>query len=559
MSVSPRFVVRLTATALASLLVSVACTAAPPSTSPHSAGSTTPPVKSRGTYLIVYASHLAEAAARWAEYRAAGGWQVRQLPVKPSGDPETVRAALQARIRKMAANHRRWDRFAVLLLGDAGREGIPTWRIAQTDSSLLSRKDPLYATDHPYQLSSDSDDQPSIILGRVPARTVAEADTVLAKIRRYEENEELGPWRRRIAYTAGEGRFGVADRLLELLFKTMVDRMVPEAFDISMTYAKGSSIYCPPPSELTETVLSQLDEGALLFNYIGHGTATRLDRLRWAGKRLPILGVDDLARLSGSHGQHPIAVLTCCSAGFYDLPGDTRCLAEAMLINPAGPVAVIAGSRPTHPYANIILQKDITRLLLIEGVGTVGELDLLAMRSMLQIDEDDRRLDTIVGPIAALAKWPSSLRQLRRMHVKLYNLLGDPALKIALPRGRIEGFALQGDRITGRVKGMAGGRVLITLETRRTSPARSDGLIGLDGDDDPDLEAKARNNYPIANDLVLLRLEGRINDGRFSVQLPDRLPSNAAVIKAYASGRDDSGRPLDAITALRLKLALSLR
>ena len=40
---------------------------------------------------------------------------------------------------------------------------------------------------------------------------------MLDKIKRYESDRDLGVWRLRVTYGAGEGHFGPADRLLESL------------------------------------------------------------------------------------------------------------------------------------------------------------------------------------------------------------------------------------------------------------------------------------------------------------------------------------------------------
>lgn len=510
---------------------------------------------SRGSYLIIHASHLKQAAAAWADYRTEDGWNVVRHPVEPAENISAQRRALRRTIRRFAAD-RQEDAtlpIAVLLLGDADPRGVPTWIFPQPDPALRDIADDNYATDHPYQLIDDTDDLPDIALGRIPARTNAEAIGVLEKIKRYEHDAPYGLWRRRIVYAAGEGRFGLADIAFEVLFKQMVSRLVPDEFDVSMTYAKASSIYCPAPSKLTDTVLDQLGDGALLFNYIGHGSAERFDDLHFDGQRFGILNVDDLARLTGNHARFPIALLTCCSAGWYDLPGDRLSLAETMLLHPEGPVAVIAGSRITHPYANMILQKDITQLLFGQRIKTVGELDLLATRTMIEIDAVDRSLDALVLPIAIAQGWKSTLSQLRQMHAHLYNLLGDPALRIALPVARVQELTLHTERITGRVQRMRTGRVVITIETARTKPARADQLVPVQGMNDPELETKAAHNYPLANERVLLQLEGEIKNGRFEIALDKALPSGAALIKAYVVGEDDAGRTFDAIGATRVK------
>lgn len=506
----------------------------------------------RGAYLIAHAAHLAEPAKAWAAYRAERGWQVTRYAVDAGADPDAQRAALSERIRRFAGEHAPGPAF-VLLLGDAGPGGIPTWRFAQPDATLRDPRDGEYATDHPYQVAAVGQVAPTIALGRVPASTTAQAMTVLEKVERYERDAPPGPWRRRIVYTAGEGRFGAADQLLETLFRAMVERYVPDEFDVSLTYAKPGSIYCPPPSRLDDTVLDQLGGGALLFNYVGHGTETGFDRLLYAGRSVPILEVDDLQRLAPATGALPIALLTCCSAGWFDLPNGRLCLAEAMLFAPGGPVAVIAGSRPTHPYANALLQKEVTRLLLVERTATAGLLDLRAMQHLLVSDREDRRIDALAGPIALAGGWPSSLAELRRLHVELYNLLGDPALEIALPSPAVAGLALDGATISGRVEGMARGRVLITFESTRAAPPGRERLVPVTGADDPDLEAKAAVNYPIANDLVILRLEAPVTGGRFSVTVPDAAPAGAAIVKAYATGHDAQGRAVEAFGSMRLR------
>ena len=465
----------------------------------------------------------------------------------------------------------------MLLLGDADANGIPTWRFPQTDPQLQSGRDTDYVSDHPYKLIDDDDDSPDIALGRVPAQTVEEARAVLAKIKQYEASPRISAalppggfparaasaGRNRITYAAGEGHYGAMDNLFESLFKKMVDTLVPDSFDISMTYAKASSIYCPPPSKLTDSILQRLSEGSLLFNYVGHGYPLGFDSLYWGQKRYPILKTTDLKRAPNAiegtdQPQMPIAFLSCCSTGYYDLPKGEHCLAEELLFDSfqGAPIAVIAGSRITHPYANTVLQMDITKALLVDRAPTVGMLDLLASQALLKPSAIDRELDAIATPIAALGKWKTSLADLRQMHVKLYNLLGDPATRIALPAQSITELKIENGHITGRVEGMKSGRIYVTAETERTGVANPTKLETVNGDNDPDLEAKAANNYPLANDRVLMRIEGEVADGKFDLALPEALPAAVAVLRAYAAGvNEGGGESTDAIGALRIAIA----
>lgn len=522
------------------------------------------------TFVIVTTPDLEPAAQEWAVYRqshSGGGWQSVVHVAEPADNPQISRDKIRQFIRQAyhsaapAAN----SEFAVLLLGDtdsASQSGIPTWYFAQDDSVLRSRdgSNDEYASDHPYQVIKDGADEPHIALGRIPARTLGEARTALKKIIRYEQmpapSSLESAARARIAYTASEGRFGVFDDLLESLFKTMVDRMVPDAFDLSMIYAKPSSIYCPPPSRLTESVLAQLNAGALLFNYMGHGYPQGFDSLHWREQRFPILNVNHVEKMSsGSDGDVclPIAFLSCCSAGWYDLPQGERSLAEALFFHTGGTIAVIAGSRITHPYPNTLMQMNITKSLLVDRTPTVGMLDLAATQAMLKRSATDRQIDSLAAPIARSGKWESSLADLRKMHVKIYNLIGDPATRIALPARPIQNFAVNQGVISGTIADMHSGRISITAETERTSMASPDRIQAPVGHGDSELETKAANNFTLVNDRVLARVQGEVIDGRFTVPLPEGWPSQAAVLRAYAIGTDDGQNVIDAAGAVRLK------
>jgi hypothetical protein len=562
------------------------------------------------TFLLIHTPSLQHAAQEWAKYRASeqgGKWEIVLHQLKPPDDESALRLAIREFIRDehTQAAPSRDDQFAVLLLGDcdpkAPTAGIPAWYFPQIDSVMRSGdgRNDCFATDHPYQLMDDEDDVPDIALGRIPAPSNDEALAALNKIKSYEAPPTLellqSRARARIVYTAGEGRFGMMDGVLEELFKTMVDRMVPDAFDLSMIYAKPSSIYCPPPSKLKQSVIAQLESGALLFNYIGHGYETGFDSLHWGNKRYPILNVGDLQKriakipvqdnptagagttlastnpnrqLNGSGASvtterslsprlMPIAFLSCCSVGWFDLPGSARSFAEELLFNAsdASAVAVISGSRITHPFANTVMQMNITKSLLVDRAPTVGLLDLRATQAMTRRGVLDRQLDAIASPIARAGKWETSLADLRKMHVKLYNLIGDPATRIAHTSSQISNLKYENGIIGGEIPEMKTGRVYITLETARTSFAEPEKIQYPLGDNDPDLETKAANNFGLVNHRVLSQIECEVIDGKFSFTLKDPPASKYALLRAYAVGNSADRFLFDAASATRISAA----
>ncbi|MCC6908425.1 MAG: hypothetical protein IT430_10825 [Phycisphaerales bacterium] len=528
------------------------------------------PAAAQRIWVVVHRPELADVAQQWGEFRRATGWQVQDLDadfLAPSdAAPEQFARALQAELRRRFAAARTSGvadgDFAVLLLGpvaDAdGRPAIPTWHRPQTDADLIGR-DGLadIATDLPYQLADDLDDLPDFALGRVPARSADEALAALDKVQRYETQAPGGPWRRRLTYLAGEGGFGAIDALLERLFINMLDQIVPYDFDVNMTYANPRSPYCAPPERFSQVVLDRLSEGALLVNYMGHGQIGMLDRFTIGLNRYDVCSIDSLRQLKGSGNRLPIALLVACWTGRVDLPAERRGLGEMMLFNRNGPVAVIAATRISHPYANALVQKGFTQQLCERRRASVGAAHLAAMRQLAGPDEIDRQLEGLAAPIAVAMKWKSTPGQLRLMHMGMYGLLGDPATRIAYPPTDVVDwkFDAPNARVAGRVAEARGGEAVITIETRRETIPRLSEMRLTAGVGGEVLDAARESNYQLANDKVLWRTAVPLDDaGRFAAALPREVLSNpaAAWIKVYVTATDATGAVADACASARL-------
>lgn len=498
---------------------------------------------------LVFDVDLADVAHEWAHYRTQTGWTVSELPIKPSDDTDAQALQLISQLNDAWGDALAGgaDEYCVLLLGDS--DAIPTFRFPQHDPDLAHRRDTHFATDHPYRAGDTAHDQPHFALGRIPAHTADEARIALNKIKAYESANAPALWQRRINCLAGEGHFGPLDTVLETVFTRMVDTLVPPSFDMSMTYAKATSIYCPPIDAITPTIQNRLAEDSFLFFYVGHGAPTSLDSFYWRNERRETLRSNDLANVVAVGVHRPIAVLACCSTGWFDLPRNEHSLAEAMLFSPDGPVAVIAGSRPTHPYANAVLLESFTRRATQSDASTLGQLDLLVTRDMLRAPSMNDAIDLISTPIAAAMQWSTSLRDHRRMHVRLYNLLGDPCL--ALPdQGSDMQLTRHDSTITGAIANMTHGSVTVTLQTSRLDPAKAASLETVTDENDPALPEKSAVNYPIANDRTLATLTADVVDGAFEISLPQPLDERAAMITFHAIGVDEDGNIIAAHGAM---------
>jgi len=229
-------------------------------------------------------------------------------------------------------------------------------------------------------------------------------------------SEDLEPWRTRCT-------------------KKFLKDGIPPEYAVSMTYGSWRSPYCPDPRQFHQFAVDRFNEGCLFWVYIGHGQRTFLDRVRVPGGAYHILDTDDVPKLKSS-GPAPIAVFLACYTGAFDEPRE--CLAEVMLRSARGPVAVLSGSRVTMPYAMAVMGNELLAECFEHRPETIGDVVLHAKRRMAapadpDAPSDSNRvlLDAIAG---AISPAPDQLDLERNEHLLLFNLLGDPLLRLQHPR-----------------------------------------------------------------------------------------------------------------------------
>jgi hypothetical protein len=166
------------------------------------------------------------------------------------------------------------------------------------------------------------------------------------------------------------------------------------------------------------------------FRDIGHGQPRRLDYVQVPGGAFPILDADDSSRMRALEGS-PIALMLACYTGAFDQPRD--CLAESMLRTQGGPVAAICGSRVTMPYGMAVMCDALMDEFFRQRRETLGELLLHAKRRMVQAEPDGGRRRMLDAIASSLSPPGHDLDEERREHVQLFNLLGDPLLRLPQP------------------------------------------------------------------------------------------------------------------------------
>jgi hypothetical protein len=352
----------------------------------------------------------------------------------------------------------------VLLVGDVGR-GAPAHRVpAVVNVQWGSERE--IGSDNGYG-DLDGDSVPDVAVGRLAVDSPAELAGIVNKILAYERSADFGAWRQRINIVAGVGGFSpLVDTVIETATSRLLMSGIPAEYDTRMTYGSWRSPYCPDPRLFHAATVERHNEGCLFWVYVGHGQARELDRVSIPGERFHIFDVDDCRKLHARSGA-PIALLLACYAGAFDQPLD--CLGEEMLKARGGPVAVYAGSRVTMPYGMGVMGTCLMSEYFRHEHRTLGEAILAAKRrTMRPIDdpESPASLNRVLleGAAAVMSPDKSQLEAERREHLHLFNLLGDPMLRLAYPQQVVlsapsELAAGQRVRIEGRSK-VAGAAVL---------------------------------------------------------------------------------------------------
>ncbi len=372
---------------------------------------------------------------------------------------------------------------SVVLVGDAKPQAAldPAVRARTVPTHLVEAKvnvhwgsEPEIAGDNRYA-DLDGDDIPDVAIGRLPVNSAEELTALVGRIIAYENSALFGAWRRQVNLIAGVGGFGaVVDSVLESATKRFLTEGIPSAYRTTVTYGSWRSPFCPDPRQFQNVALARFNEGCLFWVYIGHGQRHGLDLIQTPVGRYPILSSADTGKLQAD-ATPPIAVFLACYTGAFDAPRD--CLAEELLRAPGGPVAALAGSRVTMPYAMAVMGTGLMDEVFQNRRPTLGEAVLHAKRRLVQepapAEGEDaalsRRefLDTVAR---AISPKPDLLDEERREHLHLFNLLGDPLLRLYTPAEVQLSAAADiaaGERLTITGAAPLPGRMTVELVCRR--------------------------------------------------------------------------------------------
>lgn len=387
--------------------------------------------------IIIPASQkLRTQAQRLKEYHEQkDGMRVRIVPADElynefsSGTPD---ANAYRRYLKMLYDRAEDDadmpRF-LLLFGD----GFYDNRLRQSSLSKFSTDDFLlcyesensfsetncYVTDDYYCLMDDgeggnllSSDKADVAVGRLTARTDAEAKVLVDKSIGYMENSNPGAWQNLICFMGDDGDNNrhmndaeVVAQMVEGKFPGYrLKRIYWDAYQ-RVTSATGNSF-----PEVTRLIRQQMNDGALIMNYTGHGACYGLSHEL-------VVRTNDFAASRTKH--LPLWLTASCDIMPYD--GDTENIGEVSMLNEqGGAVAFYGTTRTVYSHYNQYMNTAFMRNVLAIKDGQrmpIGEAVRIAKNELIS------------GRTAAGETVSTDLTSNKLQ----YTLLGDPALCLAVP------------------------------------------------------------------------------------------------------------------------------
>jgi hypothetical protein len=350
----------------------------------------------RADVLVIVPEALRSGAERLADLREDGGLRAAVATVEEVADhfghgfatPEAIRRFLAGVV---AARGR--ARYVVLagagsvdyrdLLGHGGNLVPP---------ALLRTPEGLFAADNPLA-DVDGDGLPDLAIGRIPAHTLAELEAYVDKLAAYESDDRAGWPATALLLADAPDRGADFSQANDRLAALLPAGSTVERIDLGTT----------PLGPARDRLFAALDAGAGFVSYVGHGG---LDRLSAGG----LLTRDDVPALANGP-RLPVVTAMTCTVNRFGVPG-VQSLGEALVTHAAGgAVAVWAPAGLSIDAEARLLAERFYRLA---GDGGAVRLGDLLLRSFGEF----RALGGSEGLPA------------------VYNLLGDPALRLRKPRPR---------------------------------------------------------------------------------------------------------------------------
>jgi hypothetical protein len=250
-------------------------------------------------------------------------------------------------------------------------------------------------------------------IGRIPCATENEAEIVIDKTINYTSPENMGNWRNVISFWAddedGNRHMSDTESLIDIVKENYTGFYIDKIYFDSFNQISSSGGDQYPGA--TEAINRQVNEGALILNYVGHADNTSL-------AHEDVLMNSDI-RAWSNQNKLPVFVTATCEFSRFD--HSTLSAGEEILFTPyGGGVALFSTTRLVYSGSNFRLSKNF-------------------YSNAFKQDSTGQNLR--MGDIMRLAK---NQTQYDGGNKRSFALLGDPALRLAFPKYKVRTKSING-------------------------------------------------------------------------------------------------------------------
>lgn len=189
-------------------------------------------------------------------------------------------------------------------------------------------------------------------IGRIPAKSIEEANTVVNKLISYETRTQQQPYR--FAWFADDG-----DANIHVQDAEDFARLVPEAYQVQKTYLDqfpqevANGFYTSAAAQ--KASLALFNREADFIHFLGHGSESA-----WTDEK--VITTNELQTLKNSRNL-PLLLTATCQFGRFDDPNQLSGAEISLLSNQGGAMGLISTTRPVFQSSNYLFGQAFYRQL----------------------------------------------------------------------------------------------------------------------------------------------------------------------------------------------------
>jgi hypothetical protein len=318
-----------------------------------------------------------------------------------------------------------------------GKKGVGLIPTFQSENSLISERS--YVSDDFFVLLDDNEylgdagmvGELDMAVGRIPARSTAEASTLVDKIEQYSANL-TGDWMSKCIIIADDedstGHMQQAEKIGNYIMDSAPSYYVNKIY--LDAYAQQSTSRGERYPDVTDAINSAICSGALLVNYTGHANDQWLSHEQ-------VVTISDIKRWN-NRSRLPLFVTATCEFSRFDNPS-VRSAGEQVLFLPnGGGIAMLSTTRLVYSGANSALnQKFIEEFFRKDASGNHARIGEMVRHTKNTSTTGVNQLNfLLLGDPALMLHFPSLTAQTTRINGISY---ATPDTLKALSKDSVEG------------------------------------------------------------------------------------------------------------------------